>query len=293
MDTSHVRVLRPALGVLAFYDGRVEGQRFAPEPNWVDEGAISLGIASYAIVAGERALVHDTHVSIAHGRLIRAALEAEGVREITVLLSHWHLDHVAGTEAFAGCEVIATTRTEAHLRSRREAIEAGRLEGAPAIAPLVMPTRTFEGQMEFELGPRRLEFVEANIHSDDAAVIWDPEARLLLAGDTVEDTVTYVDEPRSFPEHLRDLDRLLALDPEHVLPAHGDPEVIAAGGYGPGLLRATQDYIRFLQRCREEPALRDLPLTEVMADAIEAGWVRYFEPYEAVHRGNVAAVLAG
>jgi cyclase len=293
MDTSHVRVLRPAPGVLAFYDGRVEGHRFDPAPNWVDEGAIALGIASYAIVAGEQALLHDTHVSIAHGRLIRAALEAEGVREITVLLSHWHLDHVAGGEAFSDCEVIATARTEDHLRSRREAIEAGTLEGPPAIAPLLMPTRTFEGRMDFELGPRRLVFLEANIHSDDAAVVWDPEARLLLAGDTVEDPVTYVDEPRSFAEHLRDLDRLLAFDPQHVLPSHGDPEIIAAGGYGPGLLRATQDYIRFLQRCREQPALRELPLTEVIASSIEAGRVRYFEPYEAVHRGNVAAALAG
>jgi glyoxylase-like metal-dependent hydrolase (beta-lactamase superfamily II) len=292
VDTSQVRVLRPAPGVLAFYDGRVEGHRFAPQPTWVDEGAISLGIASYAIVEGEEALVHDTHVSVAHGALIRETLEAEGARRFTVLLSHWHLDHVAGTEVFADCEVLSTARTDAHLRSRRAAIEAGTLEGPPAIAPLTMPTATFEGRMDFELGPRRLVFLEANIHSDDAAVVWDPEARLLLAGDTVEDTVTYVGEPLGFPEHLRDLDRLLTLDPHRVLPSHGDPDVIAAGGYGPGLLRATQDYIRFLQRCREEPALRELPLREVLAESIEAGWVRYFEPYEAVHRENVAAVLA-
>ena len=89
-----------------------------------------------------------------------------------------------------------------------------------------------------------------------------PAARLLLAGDTVEDTVTYVGEPQGFAAHLRDLDRLLALAPERILPSHGDPEVIAAGGYGPGLMRATEDYIRFLQRCRDEPALRELPLTE-------------------------------
>jgi cyclase len=292
MDTSHLRILRPAPGVLGFYDGRVEGQRFAPEPNWVDDGAISLGVASFAVVEGERALLHDTHVSVAHGRRIREALKTEGVREIAVLLSHWHLDHVAGTEAFADCEVIASARTEAHLQARREGIEAGTLEGPPAIAPLIMPTRTFEGRMDFELGSRRLEFIEANIHSDDAAVVWDPAARLLLAGDTVEDTVTYVDEPRSFPQHLRDLEGLLALDPRQVLPSHGDPDVIAAGGYGAGLLRATQDYIRFLRRCREEPSLRDLPLQEVLASSIEAGWVRYYEPYEAVHRSNLAAISA-
>ena len=75
--------------------------------------------------------------------MIREALEAGGVREITVVLSHWHLDHVAGTEAFADCEVISTARTAELLREHREAIEAGTLEGPPAISPLVLRTRTW------------------------------------------------------------------------------------------------------------------------------------------------------
>ncbi len=290
--TAHTRVLRPAEGILAFYDGRVAGYRHAPGRNWVDEGAISLGIASYAIVDGTEAVVYDTHVSVEHGRLIREALEDEGVREITVVLSHWHLDHVAGTEAFAGCEVISTARTAELLREHREAIEAGTLEGPPAISPLVLPTRTFEERMELRVGDTELELIHADIHSDDAAVLWMPAARLLLAGDTVEDTVTYVDEPQGFEQHLRDLDRLLTLDPAAVLPNHGDPEAIASGGYDPGLIRATQDYIRILQRCREEPGLREARLRELLAPSIEAGWVRYFEPYEGVHRANVAAVIA-
>jgi cyclase len=287
------RILMPARGIRAFYDGRVRGYRFEPGPNWVDEGAISLGIASYAILDSEEALVYDTHVSVAHGRLIRAALEAAGVHRITVLLSHWHLDHVAGTEAFGDCEVLATVRTGELLFEQREEIEAGSLEGPPAIAPLLMPTRTFAEPTEFVVGSRRLELIPVNIHSDDAVVVWDPEAKLLLAGDTVEDAVTYVDEPWGFEAHLRDLDRLLELAPVHVLPNHGDPEVIAAGGYGPGLLSATQDYIRFLQRCKAEPELREMPLRKVIAAAMEAGDVVYFEPYEDIHRENIATVLAG
>lgn len=124
-------------------------------------------------------------------------------------------------------------------------------------------------------------------------VVWDPRARLLLAGDTVEDTVTFVDEPWGFEAHLRDLERLPELRPAHVLPNHGDPGIIERGGYGPGLLSATQDYVRFLQRCATEPELRETPLREVMAAAIDAGDVVYFEPYEEIHRENVATVLAG
>jgi len=278
--------------VLAFYDGRVDGYRYSPEPNWVDEGAISLGIASYALVEDDEALVYDTQVSVAHGELIRRTLEAAGVRHITVLLSHWHLDHVAGSAAFAGCEILAGARTDEHLRRHRESIEAGTLWGAPPIAPLVLPTRTYEERMELRLGRRGLELIEVDIHSDDATVIWDPERRLLFAGDTVEDPITYVDEPENLPSHLRDLERLLALEPELVLPAHGDPEAIAEGGYGPGLLRATEDYVRILQRMREETALREAPLAELLAPSLEAGWIRWFDAYEPVHRENVTRVCA-
>lgn len=146
-----IRVLRPAPNVLAFYEGR-DGTRWADEPNWVDEGALSLGIASYAVVDGAEALVYDTHVSVDRGRLIRETLAAEGVERITVLLSHWHLDHVAGTEAFDGCEVIAGARTAELLAQHRDAIEAGRYEGPPAISPLVMPTRVLGGDTELSVG---------------------------------------------------------------------------------------------------------------------------------------------
>ena len=94
VDLSHLRVLEPAAGIYAYYDGRVAGQRFAPGPNWVDEGAIELGIATFALVAGGEALVYDTHVSPAHGQAIRAHLEGLGVTRFTLVYSHWHLDHV-------------------------------------------------------------------------------------------------------------------------------------------------------------------------------------------------------
>ena len=283
------RVLRPAAGVLAFYDGRIDGYQFAEGPNWVDEGAIALGIASYAIVRGDSALVYDTHTS--HAGFVRETLEAEGATEFTVVLSHWHLDHVAGTAAFPGAEVIASERTAEHLAEKREAIESGTLEGPPPIDPLVMPTRTYTGRERLMLGDIEVELIEVNIHSDDATVLWLPGSRLLLCGDTMEDTVTYVDEPESFETHLADLDRLWDLDPERILPNHGDPEVIASGGYPKELVRATQQYIRVLGHCRDNGTLREQGLRELIAGPLKMGWVNYFEPYEEVHRSNLETVL--
>jgi glyoxylase-like metal-dependent hydrolase (beta-lactamase superfamily II) len=290
--TDHLRVLEPAPGILAFYDGRIEGYRFDPKPNWVDDGALGLGVASYAILAGDEALVYDTGTTLAHGRLIREELERRGATRFTVVLSHWHLDHVAGTEAFAESPVISGERTAEHLRAKQAAIEAGTLEGPPAISPLVLPTRTFVGRETLSVGGEAVELIAVNVHSDDATVLWLPDRRLLLCGDTMEDTVTYVGEPEQFDTHLRDLERLAKLRPAHILPAHGDPDVIAGDGYPPELNEATRSYIRLLQRMKNEPELRELPLRELIADSLGAGTLVYFEPYEAVHRQNVEAVLS-
>ena len=289
--TRHLRILDCAPGIVAYYDGRVPGHRFAPGPNWVDDGALSLGIASYAIVDGSAALVYDTHVSVAHGAAIKADLLARGVVDITVVLSHCHLDHVAGTEAFAGCEIVANHRTAQHLATDRAAIESGCNNGMPAINPLLLPTTAFHDKTVLTIGQTRVELIEANIHSDDATVLWLPDQGILLAGDTVEDTVTYVGAPQDFAVHLTELDRLAALDPTCVLPNHGAPDVIAQGGYSPALLPATQRYIRWLSALRNNPDAANVALTDVLASDLAAGTLTYFAPYEEVHRQNIARSL--
>lgn len=289
--TRHLRILEPAPGILAFYDGRVPGHRFAPQGNWVDDGALSLGIASYAVISGDEALVYDTHVSVPHGAFVRQSLAARGVTRLRVVLSHWHLDHVAGTSAFAGVEIIANARTLAHLQLRQTAIEAGTDHGWPPICPLVLPDVTFTGQMRLRVGSRHVTLIEANIHSDDATVLWLPDEGILLAGDTVEDCVTYVGAPADFAVHLADLDRLAALKPNIVLPCHGDPNVIAACGYSADLLAATARYIRWLQRLEREPELATSSLGAVIAADLDKGTLRYFAPYEAVHAQNVDRTL--
>jgi cyclase len=289
----HMRVLRPAEDVYAFYDGRIDGYRFAEGPNWVDEGAIALGIASYALVAGDEAIVYDTHTSVPHARFVRERLEADGITRFTVVLSHWHLDHVAGTEVFSDCEVVSSERTAELLARNATAIQRGELEGPPPIEPLILPTRTYRERAQLTVGPLTVELIHTDIHSDDATVLWLPQRRILLCGDTMEDTITYVDDPGSFDTHLANLERLRRLGPDRILPNHGNPGVIAGGGYPADLISATEHYIRALQRCSGEARLREVTLREFLKEPLDAGWIHYFGPYEEVHRQNVATVLAG
>lgn len=176
----HMRVLRPADGVFAFFDGRVEDYRFDDRPNWVDEGALSLGIASYAVVSDGEAVVYDAHVSVEHARHIRRVLSAQGVRKFTVVLSHWHLDHIAGDAAFQDCEIIASARTRELLTRFKPAIESGEHEGPPPIDPLVLPTSVFANHMRLSVGRLPVELIHTDIHSDDATLLWLPEQKLLF-----------------------------------------------------------------------------------------------------------------
>ena len=149
---STMRLVRPAPNVLGFYDGRVDGVRaWSDESNWLDDGAYALGICSYAIVDGSQALVYDTHISLPHARFIRQTLEAMGVSSISVVLSHWHDDHIAGNEVFQDCDIIANTLTAAALAKNRAEIEGG----IPPIKPLVLPNRTFEGSLDLTVGSNR------------------------------------------------------------------------------------------------------------------------------------------
>lgn len=284
-----MKICRPWPGLLTFYDGRISGKRLhCARDNWLDDGAYSLGTAAYAIVDGAEAVVYDTHMTLDHALVMRRTLEAAGVRSIRVVLSHWHTDHVAGNAAFADCEIIACELTLRLLHEHRQRLE----QGDPPIRPLVLPTTTFSDRLTLRVGNTSLELRQLDIHSQDGTVVWLPGRRAILAGDTLEDPLTYVAEPARLADHLRGLAEFMAWEFDRILPNHGRYEIIAAGGYGRNLITATQRYTERLLQLLQQPELAGLPLMEFAADAFATGAIDYFAPYEAVHRNNLRQMLA-
>lgn len=282
--TATLRVLEPFPGLLAFYDGRIPGKRLHSQArNWMDDGAYGLGIASYALLCGEKALVYDTHISPAHAGRIRRHLAERGVRQIEVVLSHWHTDHIAGISAFADCTIIANPLTALAMIENEAALAAK----DPPIHPLVPPNKLFDNRLEMTVGSRTVHLLQFDIHSADGTVLWMPQERLLLAGDTLEDTVTYVSEPEGIARHIEELGRLSVLPVDRILPNHGSEAVIAAGGYGTDLIQANRAYLRRLQSRIDDPALETESLEAFVAPEIAAGSIGYFAPYEQVHRDNI------
>ncbi|NDL62168.1 MBL fold metallo-hydrolase [Enterobacteriales bacterium SAP-6] len=273
---------------MAFYDGRIEHKRlYGEEENWLDDGAFILGTATYAIFEGAEAVVYDTHMTLDHAAVIRATLEKQGVTSIRVVMSHWHTDHVAGNAVFSDCEIISCDLTRQRLIEHREELE----NGSPPIKPLVLPTTTFTDRLDLTVGSITLELRQIDIHSADGTLVLIPSLGLVLAGDTLEDTLTYVTEPGRLAIHLRELARFRRWDFQWILPNHGRYEMIAAGGYQRDLIAATERYLEQLIRLAGQPELADLPLVEFAAGSLATGAVAWFAPYEEVHRHNIRCVL--
>ena len=277
--------------LICFFTGRDPSGRRAFEGwNWFDDAAMQLGIAIYAVHHGDHALLYDTFTSVPHARWVRDYLERRGIKRFTVVLSHWHLDHVAGNEVFRDAEIMATQRTYDVLAENRKQIEAGTLWGLPAINPLVLPNRTFENRLELFVGDIKVELRNVNIHSADTNVLYLPADRILLAGDALEDSLTFMAEVENLPIHLEKLRELRAMDVERIYPNHGDPEVIRARGYTKTLIDATGDYIsKTLSRCHDANYLSG-SMEEYIESAVAMGWVHYYEPYRDVHAQNLKLV---
>ena len=286
--TATLRIHEPAPNVIAFYDGRIPGRRlFGNAPNWFDDGAYELGVATYAIVDGGEALVYDTHISVAHGEIVRKTLRARGVERPRVVLSHWHADHVAGNAVFADCEILAQPATFELLEANRADLEGG----VPPIAPLVMPNRPVADGEVLKVGKVAVTVRHFDIHSCDGTVLFLAETGLLLAGDTLEDPITYVAEPGRLEAHLAGLQRLSRLGARAILPNHGAESRIAGGGYGPELIAATRRYVEALKGIVGADAPL-LPLDELLAADAASGTLEMFEPYRRIHDRNVEKVRA-
>jgi len=148
----------------------------------------------------------------------------------------------------------------------------------------------FTKRMDVYVGDIKLELYNFNIHTKDANLIYLPKDKILLCGDTLEDTITYMVDIAGLPDHLQGLQDMKAMDVKTIYPNHGNPEVIRQGGYTKTLIDATRQYItRMVNRAHEEKYLES-QLEEYIGDSIEKGWISLWEPYRDVHKMNLGLI---
>jgi len=276
--------------LLYFFDGRRPAERYAKEWNWFDDAAMKLGVGTYVIHRGDRAVVYDTFTSVAQAKWVRDYLEKMGIKHFTVAHSHWHLDHIAGDAVYADSDIVATTLTREALEKQKADIESGKLWGPPPINPTGIPNITFDDRLDMYVGDVKLELHRINIHSADSCVIYIPKDKILLAGDTLEDSLTYMIEVENLAEHIGNLKRMREWDVSKIFPNHGDPQIIMNGGYDKTFVDATVAYVtRMLTKAHDADYLNGT-MEDYIGDLAAKGWIHPFEPYRDVHSQNLKLV---
>ena len=199
-----------------------------------EEGDVAVGNAGFVDLGGET-LVFDTHVSLAAGRALREAAE-EHAPVRTVLLSHWHGDHVFGAGAFES-HVVATRKTSELMRERTEA-RLAEMKAKPveefestAFADIARselpglqinhPVEKFDHDRDFSGAKRRAQALTfGGGHTLSDAVLWLPRERILFTADLVVHGHPWIGDgdPKAWPGILHSL---AALGPLTVVPGHG------------------------------------------------------------------------
>jgi glyoxylase-like metal-dependent hydrolase (beta-lactamase superfamily II) len=115
------------------------------------------------------------------------------------------------------------------LIGRKEAIETGKFWGPPAVNPLVLPNAVFERRMDITIGDITVELHNMNIHTPDSVVAYIPRDKIVLPGDTIEDSVVFISNPSNVVEQIDNLAEFGRWDITRLYPSHGNIELRNAG----------------------------------------------------------------
>jgi glyoxylase-like metal-dependent hydrolase (beta-lactamase superfamily II) len=198
---------------------------------------------SIVIVAPQGLIVFDTGRHRDHTQQVLDVVRAQGRPLAAIINSHWHLDHVGGNprlrvefpalhvyasaaiDAARGgflaeyrAQLAAGLDTEKDLRAQ----EAARAEIALIDAGAALgPTDIIAKSVSLRIAGRALQ-LHLEPHAVTAGDVWvfDPETRVLLAGDLVTLPAPFFDT--ACPAHWRDaLSHLAAVRFDRLVPGHG------------------------------------------------------------------------
>lgn len=215
----------------AFQDPNLtEGHTRQVAPHtWVIMGFPNIGI----VVGDEAVLVVDTGLGNANGELIVREAKKLARRGQTLILTttHYHPEHAAGWAGFPPATQIIRPKAQQDeldkdgqrmidLFSRRPEMRALLKDATPGKA-----TTLFDREATLDLGQVHVKlywFGAAHTAGDE--IVYVPEDKLILPGDVVENRISpnIICDSCSPRKWIAVVDEIARLNPEHVIPDHGD-----------------------------------------------------------------------
>jgi alkyl sulfatase BDS1-like metallo-beta-lactamase superfamily hydrolase len=208
---------------------------------------LALGFSNtFMVLTDDGNVVIDTSSTInarKHQELLQKVSQAP-VRYI--ILTHGHHDHTGGvalwkeaqTQLVAQRKFIELDRFQTRLSgylSKTGAAQFGldeRTLNAFDLLPQnhIAPTITFDDKYEFTLAGTKFELFSAPGETYDHLCVWVPNYKAAFVGDNFYDSFPNIytlrgTQPRWALDYVASLNKILSLEPEIVLPSHGNPIV--------------------------------------------------------------------
>jgi glyoxylase-like metal-dependent hydrolase (beta-lactamase superfamily II) len=206
-------------------------------PSWVHWQPRPFPDANLLLLPGRRPALIDSGF-VGHADQTREWAEAQaGGRIGLVVNTHWHADHVGGNAALqaSGAEIAASAPDADAVRRRDPGCCLAEYLDQP-VSPYTVD-RALDDQEMIRLGETDWQVVRTPGHTPGHLSLWQHDERLLVVGDALSDydvgwVATALDGPAATATAVASLDRITALDPRVLLPAHGplpaDPQAALA-----------------------------------------------------------------
>jgi glyoxylase-like metal-dependent hydrolase (beta-lactamase superfamily II) len=150
---------------------------------------------------------------------------------------------------------------------------------------VVRPDLTFEEKLNLPMGNTQIELMHIGAsHSPDDIQLWLPEQKLLISGDTTfNQRMLPIFPHTNAAAWIETWDKIEALEPEIIIPGHGDPTDLAT------ITKFTKDYLVFLREEVEKILDDDGGLYE--AYNIDQSAYRDWGTYNELHKQNAERIF--
>jgi cyclase len=149
-----------------------------------------------------------------------------------------HPDHTTGHFVFSPPATIIAHAGASESMRNREKESPGRIEKLAGVSPqmraalegyrFVVPHVEYRDKMTLNVGERTFELLyQKGVHSEADTAVWLPKERVLFsASGIVVDQINILRPFVTIPDILAAAKMMKALNPEHVIPGHGQPGTV-------------------------------------------------------------------
>lgn len=137
-------------------------------------------------------------------------------KEVVVINTHFHWDHIWGNCAFRGSDIIAHSLCKEYIESEWEQQISNNRHYIMGDIKMVLPNILVDEQLELEGG---IKIFHTPGHTKDSLSIFDEEMGLLIVGDNLELPLIYI-EDADISGYIKSLKKYLDLKPVKITAGH-------------------------------------------------------------------------